>query len=538
LTSHFTAISPTSSATVPGLANSAPPGRDSKGVIFGAILSALQGGASSATSATKGTGFSAASAGTNGASTSSNTTNLLAAIEKLLGGATSPQVAAPPTDAAASDAGTPPKLMKDLVGALADLEKSQQNGDRPDEDLLKRLKKAIDAVASFLATQPQLSASPTGNTATPDATPTTPTAGTTSDAAIDTSTKSGMATADALATARTALSGLDAKLNALSTASATRDPDLSAKLTALAKALDPTTVTADTLAQLGLNAAAPTADTDLAKAINALAATKTSASSAPQPALAAPFLKLPTQSALGTQSGGKPDPTGISHSSSSPAPSQTATVVVPAKDATSDQHASDRKSADAAVANADTTVHTPAASTGQSDGPAGTAQAATPTTAATASTAAAKVAQTAYQAATPAPINLPQMAYEVVRHAQQGSSHFQIRLDPADLGRVDVRMTVDASGTVNAQMTVDRPETLDLLKRDQAQLSQAFTQAGLDGSKTTMQFSLNQNPTRQDNPQGRFTRADADDDADTVAPLTASTAYRGAVSTSALNLLV
>jgi flagellar hook-length control protein FliK len=155
------------------------------------------------------------------------------------------------------------------------------------------------------------------------------------------------------------------------------------------------------------------------------------------------------------------------------------------------------------------------------------------------------LAQTAYQGVQPAPINLPQMAYEIVRHVQQGQSHFEIRLDPADMGRVDVKLAIDSSGAVNARLTVERPETLDLLRRDAGQLGQALTQAGLDAGKTNLQFSLSQNPfARQESGTpgggGFASTADADDDAnDTLSPVAgATTVYRGSVAASGLNLFV
>ena len=46
------------------------------------------------------------------------------------------------------------------------------------------------------------------------------------------------------------------------------------------------------------------------------------------------------------------------------------------------------------------------------------------------------------------PINMGQVAFEMVRQVHQGTSRFTIRLDPPELGRVDVKMHVDNTGTV------------------------------------------------------------------------------------------
>ena len=91
-------------------------------------------------------------------------------------------------------------------------------------------------------------------------------------------------------------------------------------------------------------------------------------------------------------------------------------------------------------------------------------------------------------------LNLPQLAFELGRQVGDGNTRFQIRLDPAELGKIEVRLDIDASGQVNARMTVEKSETLDLMQRDQKALERALQQAGLDTSKTNLEFSLKQNP--------------------------------------------
>jgi flagellar hook-length control protein FliK len=104
----------------------------------------------------------------------------------------------------------------------------------------------------------------------------------------------------------------------------------------------------------------------------------------------------------------------------------------------------------------------------------------------------ARIAQAAYQ---PPPPPYPQVAFEIARQFAAGNSRFQIRLDPPELGRIEVKLDVDKHGTVNARMTVDKAETLDLMQRDQRALERALAQAGLDAGKTSLQFSLRQNPS-------------------------------------------
>ena len=69
---------------------------------------------------------------------------------------------------------------------------------------------------------------------------------------------------------------------------------------------------------------------------------------------------------------------------------------------------------------------------------------------------------------------MAQVAFEMVRQVHQGQSRFTIRLDPPELGRVDVKMHVDATGNVNARLTVERSETLDMFQRDRGSLEKAL----------------------------------------------------------------
>ncbi len=91
-----------------------------------------------------------------------------------------------------------------------------------------------------------------------------------------------------------------------------------------------------------------------------------------------------------------------------------------------------------------------------------------------------------------APTQVPAMAIalQVARNLQKGVNRFDIRLDPAEMGRIDVRMEVKKDGNVSAHLTVDRPETLDLLQRDARALQQALNDAGLQANAGSLNFSL------------------------------------------------
>jgi flagellar hook-length control protein FliK len=111
-------------------------------------------------------------------------------------------------------------------------------------------------------------------------------------------------------------------------------------------------------------------------------------------------------------------------------------------------------------------------------------------------TAASAAAAPAHVAAMPVP--LAGLAVEIASQAHAGKQRFEIRLDPPELGRIDVRLDVDRDGNVTSRMTVERVETLDLLKRDAAQLERALQHAGLKTADNALEFSLRQQAFARD----------------------------------------
>lgn len=83
--------------------------------------------------------------------------------------------------------------------------------------------------------------------------------------------------------------------------------------------------------------------------------------------------------------------------------------------------------------------------------------------------------------------------------AGQGMSRFDIRLDPAELGRVEVRLEFRKDGEVTARLVVDRVETLALLQRDARTLERAFEQVGLRASDGGISFQLRDQGAEQRN---------------------------------------
>ncbi|MGE7468795.1 flagellar hook-length control protein FliK [Bosea sp. NPDC003192] len=111
---------------------------------------------------------------------------------------------------------------------------------------------------------------------------------------------------------------------------------------------------------------------------------------------------------------------------------------------------------------------------------------------------------------------------EIGARALAGNKRFDIRLDPAELGRIDVSLEISDKGEVSAKLTVDRVETLHMLQRDARTLERAFEQAGLKPSDGGIDLSLRDSgdqqagarQQRQDEeaPRGRRVWVQASDD--------------------------
>jgi flagellar hook-length control protein FliK len=133
------------------------------------------------------------------------------------------------------------------------------------------------------------------------------------------------------------------------------------------------------------------------------------------------------------------------------------------------------------------------------------------------------------------------LAVQIAVTAQSGKSRFEIRLDPADLGRIDVRLDVDRQGRVTSHLTVEKPETLAMLRQDAPQLQRALQDAGLKTGDGGLQFSL-----RDQSSQGQSPRDDTGRNAqrlivteDDIVPAAAGRSYgRMLASSSGLDIRV
>jgi flagellar hook-length control protein FliK len=486
-------------------------------------------------------------------------------------------------------------LLKDFTDALKAAKAALDEGKPLDPALEKKLKETVDAIAAWFAGQPQLQPAPvdlskltelaTGSTiltaapsgdlpeapalapaegepvAAPTDTPEIPAPGAASTGTVVEKMVQAQPVPAQLAELGDALKEFAAQLDNTS-------PDLAKALGQLADRLSVGDIADDAMAQLGLTRSLGSTSPELDQLVAALTAkpeTKTTAATPAAP-IATPVLDIPEvlagqavaasvspevkaearKAEVPQPEAAKPEAKATESKQPEPL-SRTAEVKVDT-DVKLDTHAVKPKD-DTIVADAKPAA--PASPNAKPDAPAAASTTAPDAAAQGAQAAAAAATATrAIHAAYAAPVqqlNIPQVAFEVVRQFEAGNTKFQIRLDPADLGRIDVKLDLDKNGTVNAHMFVERPETLDLMMRDQRALQQALQQAGLDTSKTNLEFSLRQNPfagSGGDMGQGggnggrpgfgSFGTPVPDESTE----LAAQTLYRGSASASGVNLFV
>lgn len=95
------------------------------------------------------------------------------------------------------------------------------------------------------------------------------------------------------------------------------------------------------------------------------------------------------------------------------------------------------------------------------------------------------------------PAPMEQVSVQIQRAVLSGSDKINIKLHPAHLGRVEVRLNIAADGQLSAIIMAEKPETLELLQRDIKGLEKALQQAGLDTNSNSFNFGLKQNSAQK-----------------------------------------
>lgn len=85
-----------------------------------------------------------------------------------------------------------------------------------------------------------------------------------------------------------------------------------------------------------------------------------------------------------------------------------------------------------------------------------------------------------------------QVAREIVRQFNGETTRFELRLDPPELGRIEVRLEVSRDHKVTAVVAADSPQALSDLVRHARELEQTLQSAGLQLSDNGLSFDLRQ----------------------------------------------
>ena len=105
-----------------------------------------------------------------------------------------------------------------------------------------------------------------------------------------------------------------------------------------------------------------------------------------------------------------------------------------------------------------------------------------------------------------------QIAVQVRRAQVAGQEQINIKLHPAELGRIEVKLESNNDGTLRAVISAERSETLDLLQRDSRGLERALQEAGVKTDSGSLNFNL------RGQGQGQEQQAGAEGSAGRAAP--------------------
>lgn len=83
-----------------------------------------------------------------------------------------------------------------------------------------------------------------------------------------------------------------------------------------------------------------------------------------------------------------------------------------------------------------------------------------------------------------------QVMLQMNRNAKSGNDQMTLQLNPAELGRVSIKLDIGTDGKVQGTVVASNPATLDLLQKDSRSLERALQDAGLRADPGSLQFSL------------------------------------------------
>ncbi len=99
-------------------------------------------------------------------------------------------------------------------------------------------------------------------------------------------------------------------------------------------------------------------------------------------------------------------------------------------------------------------------------------------------------------AAADASARVEDVALHVAKAAKAGQSELQLRLHPAELGRVDIRLSFDGDTAVRVQIIAEEGRAIELLQRHGHELERALQQSGLELARDGIRYDVGRDPQR------------------------------------------
>lgn len=98
-----------------------------------------------------------------------------------------------------------------------------------------------------------------------------------------------------------------------------------------------------------------------------------------------------------------------------------------------------------------------------------------------------------------------QVAVQLTAAGKAKTQAMTVKLEPVELGKIDIRLDFGADGKVQASIVADRPQTLDMLQKDARGLEKALQSAGLQTDSGSLSFNLRgQDRDQAQNGGGKF----------------------------------
>ncbi len=83
-----------------------------------------------------------------------------------------------------------------------------------------------------------------------------------------------------------------------------------------------------------------------------------------------------------------------------------------------------------------------------------------------------------------------QVAVHIKKAIGEGKGQVTIQLEPAELGRIEIRLAASGDGAIRAAIMAESPETLELLQSDARALERALQDAGIRTNSDSLSFNL------------------------------------------------